>query len=324
MAVTFEITAAQIVALFMESILYGIYLIEKQYWILLVFALLLGLVATNDVAFGLRHSLDAFAYYKGPGGAVEELQDISYWVSVMKTVDNIAQTFIGDAMLLFRCYIVYERSWKVIIVPVILWIGGTVTGVLLIYTFATLKAPAFISTTNAQPYGDTAIGISLAINVVTTGLIVWRIWSIDKQNTSVMTNDTDMRARSSKLRRVVRILIDSAGLYTIATIIFVITYVTGSNASYPTSDCLVQIIGISFNLIIIRVDAGKSTFTSMSDSAGTSLVPLPLQMPEITPRTASLFFLQQSTIGQSDTQMQADSYAANNVIIKVGVDRESD
>ncbi|KAF9255125.1 hypothetical protein L218DRAFT_803712, partial [Marasmius fiardii PR-910] len=173
----------------MESILYGIYLVsfgyclrailfQKAYtpsgfrlknninWILLVFALLLGLVATNDVAFGLRHNLDAFAYYKGPGGAVEELQDISYWVSVMKTVDNIAQTFIGDAMLLFRCYIVYERSWKVIIVPVILWIGGTVTGVLLIYTFATLKAPAFISTTNAQPYGDTAIGISLAINVV--------------------------------------------------------------------------------------------------------------------------------------------------------------
>ncbi|KAF9260954.1 hypothetical protein L218DRAFT_1050468 [Marasmius fiardii PR-910] len=341
MAITFEITAAQIVALFMECILYGIYLVsfgyclrailaEKAYtpsgfkfktninWITLVFALLLGLFATLDIAFGLRHNLDAFAYYKGPGGAVEELQDISYWVNVMKTADYVAQTFIGDAMLLYRCYIVYERSWKVIVPSVIFWIGGSTSGALLVHTFATLDAPALINTTNAQPFSDAMIGSSLALNVVTTGLIVWKIWSIDKQNASIMTNDTDMRTRSFKLHQIVRIIIDSAALYTIATTIFVITYVAGSNASYGTSDCVVQIIGISFNLIIIRVDAGKST---TADSTGRSQFIAP-QNHKFHTQNSFPFSLYQSTIDQSEIGRQADSYTTNSVSIKVEVDRD--
>lgn len=51
------------------------------------------------VAFGLRHNLDAFIFYRGPGGAAEEFHDISYWVNIMKTVDYVAQTTIGDAVL---------------------------------------------------------------------------------------------------------------------------------------------------------------------------------------------------------------------------------
>ncbi|KAF9263823.1 hypothetical protein L218DRAFT_944281 [Marasmius fiardii PR-910] len=330
MAITFEITAAQIVALFMECILYGIYLVsfgyclqailvEKAYtpsgfrfksninWTILVFALLLGLVATIDVAFGLRHILDAFVYYKGPGGAAEELQNISYWVNVMKTVDSIVQTYIGDIMLLYRCYIVYGRSWKVIIPLVIFWIGGSTCGALLIYTFATLEAPALITTTNARPFGDASIGLSLALNIVTTGLIVWKIWSMDKQNTSIMTNNTDIRARS-KLRQIVRIIIDSAALYTIATTIFVILYAAGSNASYALSDA---IIGISFNLIIIRVTAKRSTFTTVTaDSAGRSDF---IVAPNHKVHTQDSFplSLYQSTKGQSVTERQADSNPDN-------------
>ena len=42
--------------------------------------------ATMDVAFGLRHNLDAFIFYKGAGGPDAEFEDISYWVNVMKVV----------------------------------------------------------------------------------------------------------------------------------------------------------------------------------------------------------------------------------------------
>ena len=51
------------------------------------------------MAFGLRHNLDAFVFYAGPGGPTAELSDISYWVNVMKAVDYVAQTAIGDAIL---------------------------------------------------------------------------------------------------------------------------------------------------------------------------------------------------------------------------------
>lgn len=45
------------------------------------------------------HNINAFVYYKGPGGASAEFGIVSYWVNVMKTADYVAQTAIGDAIL---------------------------------------------------------------------------------------------------------------------------------------------------------------------------------------------------------------------------------
>ena len=133
----FPLDTAQLVALFVECILYGddlvflackflliaaqisyltgIYLVTfcmcvRELWtsksssllkhrMLVVATLLLMVFATSDIAFGLRHVLDAFVYYKGPGGAIGELSDISYWVNVMKGINYCCQTTIGDFVL---------------------------------------------------------------------------------------------------------------------------------------------------------------------------------------------------------------------------------
>lgn len=129
------VDVAQIVALFLESMFYGqwtfllanhvtggssgmvvgIYLVSFGYclhsllysgkssstqrYLLLFVALLLFTVATLDLACLVRLDLDAFIYYKGPGGAIGELSILSLWVNVMKTVAYVAQTSIADAML---------------------------------------------------------------------------------------------------------------------------------------------------------------------------------------------------------------------------------
>ncbi len=67
--------------------------------LLVVIALLLFVFATLDVALLLRHVLYAFIFYHGPGGAIAEFSDISYWVNVMKLVTYVAQTSIADGML---------------------------------------------------------------------------------------------------------------------------------------------------------------------------------------------------------------------------------
>jgi hypothetical protein len=94
--------------------------------------------ATLSIAFQLRHVLDAFIWYHGPGGAVEEFENISYWVNVMQTVTYEIQTLIGDLILvmsrrfeiskstnsrwqIYRCYVVYNRRWLVIALPLLVW-----------------------------------------------------------------------------------------------------------------------------------------------------------------------------------------------------------
>ena len=56
-------------------------------------------IATLEMAFWLLHNLQAFIWYTGPGGAVAEFDDISNWVNVMRTADYVAQTFIGDGIM---------------------------------------------------------------------------------------------------------------------------------------------------------------------------------------------------------------------------------
>lgn len=68
-------------------------------WIMVGATLAMFTIATLEMAFGLQHNLEAFIYYTGPGGAKGEFADISNWVNVMRTADYVAQTFIGDGIM---------------------------------------------------------------------------------------------------------------------------------------------------------------------------------------------------------------------------------
>ena len=117
----FPVDEAQIVALFMESVAYGIYLVtlgmcvqvlfwgrseekKRLNWPLITVTALMFIFATFDVAFGLRHNLDAFIFYKGAGGADAEFEDISYWVNVMKVRGLFASLALFRLLSLICCY----------------------------------------------------------------------------------------------------------------------------------------------------------------------------------------------------------------------------
>ena len=97
----FPVDEAQLVALFMESVTYGIYLVtlgicahvlfwdrqglrQRINWSMVTVVTLMAVFSTLDVALGLRHNLDAFIFYTGPGGPDGEFDNISNWVNVMK------------------------------------------------------------------------------------------------------------------------------------------------------------------------------------------------------------------------------------------------
>ena len=97
----FPVAEAQLVALFMEAVTYGIYAVTLALcaralfwdqqglkrtinWPMVVVMVLMAIFSTLDLALGLRHNLEAFIYYQGPGGAAAEFDNISYWVNVMK------------------------------------------------------------------------------------------------------------------------------------------------------------------------------------------------------------------------------------------------
>ncbi|TFY51508.1 hypothetical protein EVG20_g10969 [Dentipellis fragilis] len=308
MADAFPIDEAQIVALFLESLFYGTYLVTFgmcmysliqrskndgfRHWPLFVVAILLFTFATLDVAFLVRHVLDAFIWYRGPGGAKGEFADISYWVNVMKTVDYAAQTSIADGMLIYRCYIVYGRNWMIAAALSVLWVAGMTVEAITCYIEFTLHQNAFLNAGVLSPFITSVLSITLVLNLIATALIVHRIWSLQRRTRDLFVDSRGGQSGGGALTRAMRIIIESGTMYSVSVIVFFAVYLANNNAQYGVSDCVrgplsestcccslwsalctgrrpVTVLplivvhvhvyqGIAFNLIIIRVEQNKT------------------------------------------------------------------
>ncbi|KAJ7860615.1 hypothetical protein B0H14DRAFT_3863722 [Mycena olivaceomarginata] len=223
-----------------------------QVAMLVVVFILFG-VATVDAVLQFYQNLHTFQIANGPGAAADDFSDISDPINVVKSAAMCIQTTIADIMLVYRCWIVYSRSWLAISLPGLLVLGNTaVTGVVL-YIEITLNQHALLSVKQIKPFGAAFWALTVVINVITTGLIVARIWRIN-QRTQDLIYRPERRGSPplTALQHVMRIVVESGLLYTGNSLITFISLVTNSVALYVTTDIEIQIIGIAFNLIIIR------------------------------------------------------------------------
>ena len=291
----FPLDTAQIVALFMTSIFYGILLttfvgcmrvllwsrteqrlksLDKINFAMLIPALLMFIFASLDISFDLRQNVQAFVESED---AIEEFEKTSNWLVYMKMVDYVIQTFIGDGILIYRCWVIYGRKWLVIVAPVILWAGGTACGIATAYIEASLvNNPKLLNANNLIPFITSMLTLTLVTNIIVTSLIIHRIWTAQLSTPYRQTE-------KSRLSHVMRILIESGLIYTLSIIILFSVYLTSNNAQFAVSDAVVQIIGITFNLIIIRVHDSQpgSTHPPLESRVQTGRATMPLHSIQV-------------------------------------------
>ncbi|KAJ7151024.1 hypothetical protein C8R46DRAFT_824008, partial [Mycena filopes] len=271
----FPITEAQIVGLFLESVFWGIYLItlvlclrsllfttnfgfkrlQDINWPMLVVALAMCVLATLDVAVGLLHNIEAFVLYTGPGGAEAEFGNISDWINVVKGFDIILQTALGDGMLIYRCWVVYGKSWLVIAFSLLLYAGSSVCSIMILRIEATLRSHVLVTGAGSlKPLILSFWVLTIVQNILTTGLLIFRIWRVDQQNSQFGygTSSSSGKRKTSRLRQLIRVILESGALYTTMAFLSFVTFVVNSNSTYGVTDVHVEMVGITFNLIIIR------------------------------------------------------------------------
>ncbi|KAI0346624.1 hypothetical protein BDW22DRAFT_1426064 [Trametopsis cervina] len=320
---SFPPAEAQMVALFMECIAYGIYLVtlwlavqvlfwdqtgrrREVHWPVTITACLMATISTLDVALGLKHNMDAFLFYKGPGGPDQEFEDISYW-----TADSLCMTLIGDGMLIYRCWIIYAYSWKLIVVPLMMWTVDLGLAIVHIWVTSTLRQSAVLSTEPLlKPFFYSFLSLTITINFLTTGLIVRQIWLTNKRSAPLIPHtirrDRFGRVPRTRLETVMRIILESGMIYTSTAFATFISAIAGSNAVYGISDLLNMAVGISFNLIIIRVDKARyeSTVGEITVSEGGPVY--------ATPATYDLQLMRSAASGEP-TQRALEISIARNV-----------
>ncbi|KAF8579889.1 hypothetical protein K439DRAFT_348554 [Ramaria rubella] len=272
----FTISEARLVGLFMQSMFFGVYLVSFAALIRVMFfssransihrpmlaaAIAMFIVATLGVTSLLKRNFDAFIWYHGPGGSDAEFEDISNPINVLLFATYYAQTIIGDLILIYRCFIVYNRSWLVISIPAIIWLATLVCSSIGINKTNNLDTSANIDDKSLIPWITSILVLTMVQNLATTSLIAIRIWRVEREVMQYRKNP--------RMKKVFKMVIESGAIYTLSVFVLLVTYLCSNNGQYPVSNCIVQIIGIVFNTIIIRVHQGRTAEHEMSTNVNT-------------------------------------------------------
>ncbi|EMD32205.1 hypothetical protein CERSUDRAFT_118836 [Gelatoporia subvermispora B] len=249
---------AQVLSLFLTSIFLGIHLVTfalvlwTQFvrypsrgrninWLLVAVSVVLGTVGILDGSLGAVTNAQVWT------SGNQSLFTKDTWPNGVRIVDQVIPPIVGDAMLTYRCWMVYERSWKVVVAPACIWIAGVSISVFIVAKSIAIKSASGVNDPSLTVYYGVALTLTVVLNFIATSSIVLRIWRMNK-------NIRQYVGRHDKLIYIIRIVIESGLLYTTAALITLLTAVTNNNADYIVGDCLVQITGIAFNLMIVRFD----------------------------------------------------------------------
>jgi len=288
---------------------------------MLIVGVLLMSLSTFDVSIGLMHCIQAFIFYTGPGGSDARFTGLTDWVNVLKSCNIVFGKLISDGILVYRCWIVCNRSMLVIAFPLLLWLGYFGNSIYGIYLEASAGKPKVLLTDGMEKLHNAIIigwTMSLANNIITTGLIVYRIWRVDRSNTKYGVKRSRETTREdgvrhlfggktcrTELQNVIRIIIESGLMYTTIALITFVTFETGSNSFYPTSDAELQILSIAFNLIIIRI----STHPSGPENYSTNIQSVSSERSSFTLRKIR-FAVKDTASTFSSTQMDSASVSS--------------
>ncbi|KAF7336126.1 hypothetical protein MVEN_02159700 [Mycena venus] len=224
---------ARLIALFVSCVLY--------------------VIAMQDV-------IDAFINYHGPGGALEFYGNIHTlnigWIHSMPVVNDSIQATLGDALIIYRCYVLYDRNWHAIAAPSLAWIGLVAVSIASSYREATLTGGESLNDASVLPILSAALLLTFATSIITTYLIIRRLCMIKS-----LPNMHDY-VRPHIITRIATIFFETGLVYTLSIIVSLGLYLSGSSLQYVASlACLlyilsqiVHIIPITCNLLLIRVE----------------------------------------------------------------------
>ncbi|KAJ7433416.1 hypothetical protein FB451DRAFT_327494 [Mycena latifolia] len=160
----------------------------------------------------------------------------------------VTNNALTDGLFTYRCYVVWERTKYIIILPMILLASATILG----YVGAVQNDYFGESTFTAK----IAFILSGATNVMITMLTAGRIWwAARRARIGLLEPRSDMGARM--YNTAVAMLLESGAIYSVSVIAYIVSGVIHTPATTIVQDVVVgalpQIVNIVPILIIVRV-----------------------------------------------------------------------
>ncbi|KAF9004535.1 hypothetical protein BDQ17DRAFT_1278692, partial [Cyathus striatus] len=250
-----SLEVAAVVAIWVEVLLYGIYtclFFESVYIMLkkrstsalsakvfLCSTILMYLVATAHIVINLFRLLRGFVLNVDPKGADDYIWDFTRWENIAHNILLCLMTWLGDALVIYRCYIVWNNNFYIIALPLILLVLSIAINIMLLWWFTHNT----VTLATSIPWMNTIYPLAFVQNVLTTGMISLKIWR--QHRVSSASGVIDSASRLS-LINIMRIIVESAMIYTVQLMILIILYPLHHNAQFIVQSAVVPSIGKSF------------------------------------------------------------------------------
>ncbi|KAH9838081.1 uncharacterized protein C8Q71DRAFT_723302 [Rhodofomes roseus] len=275
----FSAAESKLVSIFVQSVLYGNYMTlfftttkallrsrpsgdPLRRNMLFVSFLMFG-IATTHVATNFSRIIIAFINNAdAPGGPAAFFNEMSNFTQMFGSTLYVAQTLLGDAMALYRSWLVWERKLWVIAFPFVLLLGSTATGVGILYSFDKVDPEASIFVVQLGHWITAFFSMTFATNAICTALVAYRIWAV---------NRTYLFFRYRDLRPVMVLIVESGAWYSATLLVLLILYNVDSWFQYVVLDAVSSIVGIVFSIIMLRIATGVSNAegeTALIEPAG--------------------------------------------------------
>ncbi|KAJ7146867.1 hypothetical protein C8R44DRAFT_864586 [Mycena epipterygia] len=176
-------------------------------------------------------------------------------------------TFITDALVIHRLYIVWSCQIRVIIIPVIFQLAQVVSGIHTIYDFSRETLFTFYALSN--PWVTTSLVSSLVISAYSNGMIIYKIWGMARSVQRI----TGKPNSGQRLMAVLAVILESSVLQTTMSVCILVSFQIGLLVQSVFTALQPVVFGLSVLLIHARVGLGwaQESYRANSTSLPTAI-----------------------------------------------------
>jgi hypothetical protein len=174
----------------------------------------------------------------------------------LNTTTSVFYSFIdviAQGVLIYRCWVVWGRKLAVIVVPSILSFVSLATSLTLAAELAVLGPAEVIRPAWFDPVGILSFCLSLAVNTIFTGLLVFKI-----AKSSMALRNTHTRGIQD-LTPLISMLIESGLVLFLTQLIWLVTFSLETSVFNLVSGPVAMIYGIIPTTIVVRVALAGTT-----------------------------------------------------------------
>ncbi|KAF8635184.1 hypothetical protein AX15_000516 [Amanita polypyramis BW_CC] len=267
-----EASTGQLIGTFLETLGFGIYLVvgPQAFVILRRRKLRMGLAVylystmiitfiliTFHLAIDLTRAFIAFtAHTNIPYSPEIFYNDVNSTLTFVKNSTVVATTLVADILLIYRTSVLWKHRWWILILPVALYGLDVATSIWFTWS---LKQGTYGSNLLYSSSIERSVyfcAATLAVNLVCTCLIAYRIWAAQK---TAVARNTSVHHRVQNL---LSIMFESAAIYTASLACMIILASIRSGFLFVFLNSMPPLIGLVFIFVTLGGSSEAGHYSS--------------------------------------------------------------